>query len=95
NWKARSGRYRERDYAAVTYASRTMRFTGTVVLFFVFFHLADLTWGVAPAAPEEWFRGDVYSNLIASFERVPVAVFYVIANLALGLHLYHGTWSLF
>jgi succinate dehydrogenase / fumarate reductase cytochrome b subunit len=95
NWKARAGRYRERDYAAVTYASRTMRFTGTVVLFFIFFHLADLTWGAAPAAPEEWFRGDVYSNLVASFERVPVAAFYVIANLALGLHLYHGTWSLF
>ena len=95
NWKARGGRYRERDYSVVTYASRTMRFTGTVVLFFVFFHLADLTWGVSPAAPEEFFRGDVYSNLVASFERLPVAIFYVLANIALGLHIFHGTWSLF
>ena len=95
NWKARGGRYRERDYLAVTYASRTMRFTGTVVLFFIFFHLADLTWGAAPAAPDEFFRGDVYTNLVASFERLPVAILYVVANLALGLHMYHGTWSLF
>lgn len=95
NWKARGGRYRERDYLAVTYASRTMAFTGTVVLFFIFFHLADLTWGAAPAAPDEFFRGDVYTNLVASFERLPVAILYVVANLALGLHIYHGTWSLF
>ena len=95
NWKARGGRYRERDYSVVTYASRTMRFTGTVVLFFVFFHLADITWGVGPAAPEEFFRGDVYSNLVASFERLPVAIFYVLANIALGFHIFHGTWSLF
>lgn len=95
NWKARGGRYRERDYAAVTYASRTMRLTGTIVLLFVLFHLADLTWGVEPAATSEFFRGDVYANLVASFERLPVAVFYVIANLALGLHIHHGTWSLF
>ncbi len=95
NWKARGGRYRERDYAAVTYASRTMRLTGTLVLLFVLFHLADFTWGVEPAATSEFFRGDVYANLVASFERLPVAVFYVIANLALGLHIYHGTWSLF
>jgi len=94
NWKARGGRYQDRDYAAVSYASRTMRLTGTIVLVFVFFHLADLTWGVGPA-PDEFFRGDVYGNLVASFERLPVAIIYIVANIALGFHLYHGTWSLF
>jgi len=24
-----------------------------------------------------------------------VAIFYVLANIALGLHIFHGTWSLF
>lgn len=95
NWKARGGRYRERDYTVVTYASRTMRLSGTIVLLFIFFHLADLTWGVQPAAPEEFMRGDVYTNMITSFERPAVAAIYIVANLALGLHLYHGTWSLF
>ena len=36
-----------------------------------------------------------YHNLVASFERVPVAIVYIVANLALGLHLFHGAWSMF
>ena len=64
-----------------------MRWTGIIVLAFLFFHLADLTWG--------WFNpdyvyGDVYGNVVASFERVPVAILYIVGNLALGVHLYHG-----
>jgi succinate dehydrogenase / fumarate reductase, cytochrome b subunit len=95
NWKARGGRYRERDYAVASYSSRTMRWSGLIVLLFVVFHLADLTWGTQPAAVAEFTRGDVYSNLVLSLQRVPVAVFYGIANIALGFHLYHGVWSLF
>ena len=95
NWKARGGRYAARDYAAADFASRSMRWTGTIVLLFIAFHLADLTWGVEPAATGEFVRGSVYGNLVASLERVPVAITYAVANLALGVHLYHGTWSLF
>lgn len=95
NWKARSGRYHTRDYAVASYASRSMRWTGVIVVLFVLFHLADMTWGVSPAASDEYFRGAIYSNMIASFERLPVAIFYIVANLALGVHLYHATWSLF
>jgi succinate dehydrogenase / fumarate reductase cytochrome b subunit len=69
-----------------------MRWTGVIVLLFVVFHLLDLTWG--PANPD-FVAGDPYRNIVASFERVPVALAYVVANLALGLHLYHGAWSLF
>ncbi len=56
------------------------------------FHLFDLTWG--PANPD-FVSGDPYRNIVASFERIPVAIIYVVANLALGVHLYHGAWSLF
>ncbi len=94
-WQARGARYDRRDYIAATYASRTMAWSGTIILLFIVFHLADLTWGVEPAATGEFFRGDVYGNLIASFERMPIAVAYTVANLALGLHIFHGTWSLF
>jgi succinate dehydrogenase / fumarate reductase cytochrome b subunit len=38
-------------------------------------------------------RGDVYRNLVTGFRVWPVAVFYLIAMGALGLHLYHGVWS--
>jgi succinate dehydrogenase / fumarate reductase cytochrome b subunit len=95
NWKARGGAYRERDYAVASYASRTMRWTGTIVLLFLAFHLADLTWGVGPAATGEFVRGEVYDNVIRSLERVPVAILYGVANVALGFHLFHGIWSLF
>ncbi|MDJ0664003.1 MAG: succinate dehydrogenase cytochrome b subunit [Acidimicrobiia bacterium] len=81
-----------REYLAANYASRTMRWSGVIVLFFVLFHLADLTWGTTNP---DFIRGDVYNNMIASFERVPVAILYIVANLALGLHILHGVWSLF
>lgn len=81
-----------REYLAANYASRTMRYSGVIVLLFIVFHLADLTWGnVNP----DFMRGDPYNNMIASFERVPVAITYIVANLALGLHILHGVWSLF
>ena len=69
-----------------------MRWTGVIVALFLIFHLADLTWG---SANPDFVRGDVYDNLIASFERVPVAIIYIVANLALGFHIFHGVWSMF
>lgn len=93
NWRARGGGYvSQRDYVVANFASRTMRWTGIIVGLFVVFHLADLTWG---AANPQFVRGHVYDNVVASFRRVPVAVTYVVANLALGVHIFHGAWSLF
>ena len=37
----------------------------------------------------------MYSNVVASFSRPAVSGFYILANLALGVHLYHGVWSMF
>jgi len=85
----------KRDYVAANFASRTMRWTGPIILLYLIFHLADLTWGVEPAATAVFERGEAYANLVASFERPVVAGIYIVANLALGFHLYHGTWSLF
>jgi len=81
-----------RDYIAANFASRTMRWTGIIVGLYLLFHLADLTAG---AANPEFVRGDPYNNLVASFDNVPVALLYVVANVALGVHIFHGTWSLF
>jgi succinate dehydrogenase / fumarate reductase cytochrome b subunit len=93
NRRARPVKYQSaRDYQIANFASRTMRWTGIIVVLFLFFHLADMTWG--------WFnpdfeRGAVYRNLDASLSRLPVAILYIVANIALGIHLFHGTWSLF
>ena len=97
NRRLRPVRYEsKRDYLVANYASRTMIWSGIIVLLFLGFHLADLTWGAPePVATGDYFRGDIYSNVVARFERVPVASLSIVANLALGLHLYHGAWSLF
>lgn len=94
NWTAR-GKVRydvPREYLAANYASRTMRYSGVIVLLFIAFHVADLT--VGTANPDH-VSGDIYSNMISSFERLPVAIAYIVANIALGFHIFHGVWSLF
>ena len=93
NRRARPERYHaKRDYVAANYASRTMRWTGVIVGLFIVFHLLDLTWG--PANPR-FVRGDPYNNLFYSFQRAPVAVVYIVANILLGVHIFHGAWSMF
>lgn len=93
NRRARPVRYQSsRDYQVANFASRTMRWTGVIVLLFLFWHIADLTLGwVNPG----FIYGDVQMNVVNSLSRAPVAVFYIVANIALGIHLFHGTWSLF
>ena len=101
NRRARSVKYQSpRDYQVATFASRTMRWTGIIVVLFLAWHLADLTWGFANnwgarAVDGRFVRGDAYFNVVRSFERVPVSVLYIVANIALGIHLFHGVWSLF
>jgi succinate dehydrogenase / fumarate reductase cytochrome b subunit len=93
NRKARAVKYQSRrDYEVANFASRTMRWTGIIVALFLVWHLADLTWGWVNPGFE---RGAVYRNVEASMSRPPVAIWYIVANLALGFHLFHGTWSLF
>ena len=74
-------------------ATRWMLVTGVILLLFVVFHLLDLTFGEVVAS-EEFVHGDVRNNLIATFapERWFVTLFYVIANLALLMHLTHGIY---
>jgi succinate dehydrogenase / fumarate reductase cytochrome b subunit len=93
NRRARPESYRaKRDFVAADFAARTMRWTGVIVLLFLAYHLADFTFGwVNPAAEGAM----IYDKVIASFQNPVVAGFYVVANLALGVHLYHGVWSLF
>lgn len=112
NRKARPVKYQSsRDYQIANFASRTMRWSGIIVLTFIVWHLLDLTFGVvnakvgAKVAYDEFGRvitdgsGEqikaVYDSVVYSFDRIPVALFYVIANILLGIHLFHGSWSIF
>ena len=93
--EARPVGYREREFVSATYAARTMRWGGVIILLFVIYHLAHLTFGANVAPPAEFVKHDVYHNFVAGFQVWWVSAIYIIANLALGLHLYHGVWSMF
>ncbi len=90
SWAARPTDYRTLRLIETTYAARTMRWGGVIILLFVIFHLLDLTFG--PANPS-FVRGDPYHNVLATFGRVPVALGYIVAMGALCLHVYHGIVS--
>ena len=75
-----------------TIASRTMRWGGVLLLVFIPLHILHFTTGtVRPAGV--FSSTDVYANVVASFRIWWVALFYIVAMVALGLHLFHGAWS--
>lgn len=75
-----------------TFASRTIRWGGLLILVFVVFHILHFTtMNIFP----EYRSMDVYSRMIVAFRTPWITIFYVVAMLALGLHLYHGAWSSF
>ncbi len=91
SWKARPTRYRVTAHRESTYASRTMRWGGVIVGAFIVYHLMHLTFGnVHP----DFIEGKVYHNVITGFRVWPVSLFYIVAQVALGFHLYHGGWSM-
>jgi succinate dehydrogenase / fumarate reductase cytochrome b subunit len=90
--RARPVGYARREAVQLDYAARTMRWGGVIVLAYVVYHLMHMTWG---NAHPDFVAGDVHHNLVAGFADPWVAGFYVVASLLLGLHLYHGLWSLF
>ena len=92
--KARPVGYSRKEAIASSYASRTMYWSGPIVLAFVIFHLLQFTAGYIH--PESQFiEGDVYHNVVAGFQVWWVSVWYIFSVSLLGLHLRHGIWSMF
>ena len=93
---ARSQEARPTGYAAgrkpqvSTFASRTMRWGGALILLFLVYHILHFTVGTAHP---DFVEGDPYHNVASGFHNPLVVAFYLIAMVAVGLHLYHGVWS--
>ena len=89
---ARGVGYRRQVPQESTFASRTIRWGGLVLALFLIYHILHLTTGTVHPA---FSHTDVYTNMVLGL-RVPwVAAIYLVAVGALGLHLYHGMWSVF
>jgi succinate dehydrogenase cytochrome b subunit len=89
---ARPREYVSRLKIHTTYASRTLRWGGVIILLFVIYHLLHFTTGTVHPDFQE---GNVYHNVVTGFSVWYVSLFYIVAQVALGLHLYHGLWSMF
>lgn len=95
-----TGRYSKFQPQQATYASRTMRWGGVIIFLFIVFHVLHLTFGAVGYGAGEFRHPEggeyfVYNNVVQGFLNPWVSGFYILAMLALGLHLYHGVWSMF
>jgi succinate dehydrogenase / fumarate reductase cytochrome b subunit len=94
NLTSRGSRYAVHKKVHADAASLTMRYGGIAIALFLLFHLAQFTWGVEAVLPS-YQEGMPYENMIAGFSSLPVTLLYLVALVFVGLHLYHGTWSMF
>ncbi len=87
---ARDADYRVREDLSFSYASRTMRWGGVIILSFVVYHLLHFTTGHFHS---DFIEGRVYHNFVVGFQNPLVLGTYLVAQVALCAHLYHGLWS--
>jgi succinate dehydrogenase / fumarate reductase cytochrome b subunit len=93
DWDSRPIGYGQKKMIAGSYAARTMRWGGVILALFIVYHILHFTTGTlyveAPYNP-----ADVYGNVVNGFRNPIVSLVYIVAMLALALHLYHGIWSM-
>jgi len=92
--QARPVGYARKQNVASDYASRTMYWSGPILLAFIIFHLLHFTAGVVH--PDATFvEGDVYHNVVSGFQVWYVSAWYIFSMILLALHIRHGAWSMF
>jgi succinate dehydrogenase / fumarate reductase cytochrome b subunit len=89
--RARTTRYVMKKSIASSISSRTMRWGGLTILLFLVWHLINFTIGKVNV--QGGATNDPYTLLVDSFDTWWLTVIYLVAMVALGMHLHHGTWS--
>jgi len=79
-----------REPQVSTFAARTIRWGGALILAFLIYHILHFTIG---SAHPDFVEGDPYHNVTTGFRNPIVVIVYLVAMAAVGLHLYHGVWS--
>jgi succinate dehydrogenase / fumarate reductase cytochrome b subunit len=90
---ARPIAYGVRKPQVSTFASRTIRWGGLFILFFLVWHILQFSTGTIH--PARYIAGDPHGNVVRAFQIPWVVALYVVSMAAVGLHLFHGTWSSF
>ncbi|MFN5599794.1 MAG: succinate dehydrogenase cytochrome b subunit [Gemmatimonas sp.] len=87
---ARPDAYAVRRPQVTTFAAKTIRWGGVLLLVFIVFHILHMTLGTVHP---QFTHLDPYNNVRTGLANPAVAAFYILAMAALGLHLFHGTWA--
>ncbi|HUV31204.1 MAG TPA: succinate dehydrogenase cytochrome b subunit [Acidobacteriota bacterium] len=99
NWQSRPVGYRVKDTVEATLASRTMIYTGLLVLAFVAYHVLHFTVRVTNPAyvtlADGQGRFDAYSMVILGFQNYWISGLYIIAMFMVAYHLSHSFSSMF
>ena len=107
NNKARPQTYAVKKNLASTFASRTMIYTGTIVIAFGIIHILHYTmlklnpefkvldWVATSGMYEGKTLHDVYAMMILGFSNTWVSLAYIFSMVVIGFHLSHGVSSMF
>lgn len=105
NSGARTAKYVSKNTIQASIASRYMMLSGILILSFIIYHLLHFTFlpnYLSPAYPEmmshplhgvQILMHNVYGMIVASFQMPAIAIFYIVCQALLGLHLSHAVAS--
>jgi succinate dehydrogenase / fumarate reductase, cytochrome b subunit len=92
NRAARPIPYQKPDTLQATLASRTMIISGPLIAVFVVYHVLHFTTGTVHP---RFIELNAYNNVAMGFQNPAASGFYILIMALIGLHLYHGLWSMF
>jgi succinate dehydrogenase / fumarate reductase cytochrome b subunit len=99
NNSAKPVTYAVKNHRKATLASKNMIWTGIIIAIFLVYHLLHFTLHVTNPdisnGVDSLGRPDVFHMVVYSFQKVGIAAIYVVAMIALALHLSHGVQSFF
>ncbi len=89
NLRARPNNYEIfNNPGGMTFGSKTMPYTGLLILIFVILHLLKFTFVDKSVIP-------IYQQMAATFANPGWVLMYVVAMVIVAFHISHGFWSLF
>jgi succinate dehydrogenase / fumarate reductase cytochrome b subunit len=91
NRRARPIGYAHMSTVKASLASRTMIYTGVIVMTFIVYHILHLTLGKTGPFTE----GRVFDNVVRGFQVSVISALYIVGQVLLFFHLTHGIPSLF
>lgn len=109
NWGAKPTKYAVKNYLKAKFSSRTMIWTGIMILAFVIYHLLHFT--IRTTNPDHYYpefyqphnavssvileRFDVYKMVVLGFKNPLISIVYIIGVVIVGFHLDHAIQSMF